>query len=418
MENVYLKHRSALGQLLQDGDMAVFFAGHAPKSTADAHYDFKTNKNFFYLTGLQQEHFKLVLLKKGDNVETTLFIEKPDYDVEKWVGRKLKKEVATEISAIESVQYLDGFERFVTQAVYNNKAKRLVLDLEKLGWDEDHSVAHLFSKEFQLRFPHVPMASAHPMLTALRMIKCDYEVEQVKKAIDLTKQGLDAVMATLKPGMLEYQIASVFAHTIRYNGADGNSFPTIAASGGDAVILHYVENNKAVKRGDLLLLDLGAQYQEYCADISRTYPVSGKFTEEQAKYYNIVLKAMDAVIDMMKPGVAFSALNLKCREVLAELLIQDGLIENIDGLAKYYYHGVSHHLGLDVHDLGDREGVLAPGMIFTVEPGLYIAEKEIGIRIEDDILITEDGHINLSSSIPKTVEAIEAYMAQNGGKCC
>lgn len=412
MENVFLKHRNALAQDLNDGDLAIFFAGHAPKSTADAHYDFKTNKNFFYLTGLKQEHFKLVLLKKGDLLETVLFIEKPDYDVEKWVGRKLKKEVATEISGIENVQYLEAFERQITQYVHTNKARRLFLDLEKLSWDEAHSIAHLYGQEFQKRFPHVPLASVHPLMTSLRMKKCDFEVQQVQKAIELTKQGLDAIMDHLKPGMMEYQLASIFAHTIRFQGADGNSFPTIAAAGQDAVILHYVENNKAVENGDLLLLDLGAQYQEYCADISRTYPVSGKFSEAQKKYYNMVLKAMDEVIAIMKPGVPFTALNIKCREVLAELLIADGLIEDAEGLSRYYYHGVSHHLGLDVHDLSDREGLLAPGMIFTVEPGLYIAEKHIGIRIEDDILITETGCVNLSSAIPKRVEDIEAYMAR------
>lgn len=411
MENVFLKHRNALGSKMENGDMAIFFAGSAPKSTADAHYNFKTNKNFFYLTGLTQEHFKLVLLKQNNALEVTLFIEKPDYDVEKWVGRKLKREDAQSISGIDHVQYLDAFERTLTQAVYNNKVNCLLLDLEKLSWDESHSVAHLFSQAFTQRFPQVIIRSVHPMMRGLRMVKSEFEISQVKKAIDLTNMGLEAILKALRPGILEYQLESIFAHTIRYNGADGNSFPTIAASGEDAVILHYVENNKAVAAGDLVLLDLGAQYQEYCADISRTYPVSGKFSETQKKYYNIVLKAMDAVIAIMKPGVAFSELNNTCKSVLADLLIADGLLETAEGLDKYYYHGVSHHLGLDVHDLGDREGLLEAGMIFTVEPGLYIAELGIGIRIEDDILITEDGNINLSAHIPKTVEAIEAMMA-------
>lgn len=412
MQTVFVSNREKLGSTLNEGELVVLFAGQAPKSTADAHYSFKTNKNFFYLTGLTQQNFIVLIHRlKGETI-STLLIEKPDYDVEKWYGRKLTKEKAIEISGIETVLFVDGFERHLTQLIYADKVSKVFFDLEKLSWNEPHSSTHIFASTFKEKFMHVPVGSCHPILTQLRMIKSELEIAQIEKAIALTKEGLDSVMTVLKPGVFEYQLEATFSHRIRFNGADGNSFPTIAASGKDAVILHYEENDKAVQDGDLVLLDLGAQYQEYCADISRTYPVSGVFSERQKQIYNIVLKAMDAVITMMKPDVPFVELDKTCKSVLAQELMAIGLIESPEGLSEYYYHGVSHHLGLDVHDLGVRDGVLKPGMVFTVEPGLYIAKEGIGIRLEDDILITEDGHRNLSVAIPKSTEEIEAYMGK------
>jgi Xaa-Pro aminopeptidase len=233
----------------------------------------------------------------------------------------------------------------------------------------------------------------------------------MQKAIDITRDGLKDIMKVLEPGVFEYQLESTFTHSIKMNGADRNSFPTIAASGGDGVILHYVENDKKIEDNVLVLLDLGAQYKEYAADISRTYPSNGKFSSRQKEIYDIVLKAQAATIEIMKPGAKFSVLNETCKKVLTEELTSIGLIKTEEELSKYYYHGVSHFLGLDVHDLGDRDIVLEEGMVLTVEPGLYIAEEQIGIRIEDDILITKDGNRNLSIDIVKTTEDIESFMA-------
>lgn len=411
MKELFIKNREKLNSYLNDGDLVILYQGNAPKSTADANYTFKPNKNFFYFTGLNQENFIVALHKQNGAIVTNLFIEMSNYDVEKWYGRKISKETATEISGIETVQYTQEFEAWLTRLVYADKVKKLVYDLEKLGYYESDSFSHKQMLEHQKRFPFVPVGTIHPIATKLRMVKETQEIDQIQKAIDMTKEGLEAVMKFLKPSAMEYQLEATFAHSIRMNGADGSSFPTIAASGSEAVILHYVENNRPLEDNTLVLLDLGAQYKEYAADITRTYPVNGKFTDRQREIYNIVLKAEQAVIDIMKPGIPFTTLNETCRNVLSEELIKIGLIASIDELSKYYYHGVSHHLGLDVHDLGDREGKLEPGMVFTVEPGLYIAEEGIGIRIEDDVLVTADGHKVLSEAIIKTPEAIEAFMA-------
>ncbi|MBF4692718.1 aminopeptidase P N-terminal domain-containing protein [Fusibacter ferrireducens] len=402
--------RNALGEKLTTGDAVVLFAGKAPKSTADANYTFLPNKNFFYLTGITCENFIILMHKTERAFESHLFIEKPDYDIEKWIGRKMTKETATSISGVESVKYLDEFHDVLNRLIYNNQIQKIYLDLEKLSWDESDSVAHDFSMALQKRYPFIRLKTIHPILSEMRMIKTPEEIAHIREAIQMTDQGLRSILKMLKPDVMEYQIEATFAHAIRMAGADGNSFPTIAASGGDAVILHYVENNKAAKAGDMVLLDLGAQYKQYAADISRTYPVSGRFSERQKTIYNIVLKAQAATIEAMKPGVKFETLNEVCKSTLISELKAIGLIQKDEELTRYYYHGVSHYLGLDVHDLGRRDVILQPGMVLTVEPGLYIAEENIGIRIEDDILITEAGNENLSVMIPKTIDEIEKLM--------
>lgn len=407
---MHIVFREKLGQDLATGDAVILFAGKAPKSTADAQYTFLPNKNFFYFTGITNENFIVLMYKTEKTLETHLFIEKPDYDIEKWIGRKMSKETAISVSGIQSIKYLDDFQETLNRLVYNNKIKKVYLDLEKLSWDEEDSIALKFSKELKKRYPFIKLKTLHPIVSEMRVIKTSEEIERIKTAIKMTDQGLRSILEMLKPHVMEYQIEATFAHAIRMEGADGNSFPTIAASGGDAVILHYVENNKAVKSGDLVLLDLGAQYKQYAADISRTYPVSGRFTERQKTIYNIVLKAQAATIEAMKPGAKFETLNEICKTTFISELKAIGLIQKDEELSKYYYHGVSHYLGLDVHDLGNRDVVLQPGMVMTVEPGLYIAEENIGIRIEDDILITEEGNENLSVMIPKTIDEIEALM--------
>lgn len=410
MISKYEAHRAQLEGFLEVGDMAILFSGKAPKSTADAHYSFLPNKNFYYFTGCTQEHFIVAMVKTSKGLEATLFIEKPDYEIEKWIGRKLTSEAAEKLSGIHDVQYLDGFVSWVSKTVYNGKVERLFLDLEKMNWDESDSPAAVFAGDFAKRYPFVNVKSLHYILCELRVLKSDEEVELVKKAIEITHIGIDALMKTIKPELYEYQLEATFQYHIRMNGAERCSFETIAASGGDGVILHYVENSKQIKDGDLVLLDLGAQYQQYAADISRTFPVNGKFTDRQKQIYNIVLKAQNTVIEAMKPGIPFEELNKVCQRTLTDELKKIGLIKEDSELSKYYYHGVSHYLGLDVHDIGSRNGLLKEGMILTVEPGLYIAEENIGIRIEDDVLITEKGNEVLSKQIPKTVEEIEAIM--------
>ena len=396
---------------LKAGEMLVLFSGKPPKSTADATYTFLPNKNFFYMTGLKNSNFKLAVYKKNDGtIETLLFIEKANYDIEKWHGRKLTNEQATVISGIETIKYIEEFDNWMNGLIYNSKVSTIYLDLERVKADEDHSFPHKFGEKLMDKYLFLKIATAHPILAELRTLKSNFEVSQVQKAVDITKEGLESILKILKPGVMEYQVEATFAHSIRMNGADGNSFPTIAVSGADSFILHYVDNNKAVPDNSLILLDLGAQYNQYAADITRTYPSNGTYTTRQKEIYDIVLKAQESVIEIMKPGLPIAELNKTSKKVLLEELTRIGLIKSESELVKYCYHGVSHFLGLDVHDIGNEDRIIEPGMIFTVEPGVYIAEEEIGIRIEDNILVTKDGNINLSKDIIKTTEDIEAFM--------
>lgn len=412
MNEMYQKRRCKVAKQLKNNSLFVLFSGRAPKSSADAHYPFVVNRNFYYLTGIDRENFIFVMTKQGDQVKSILYIEKPDYDIEKWVGRKLKSEDAKAQSAIDDIRYIENFENDMARLANSGAVKRLYSDFERLSWSEDDGLQHGWSNAFIKRYPFVKVENAQPILIEQRMIKSAEEINNIRQAISYTKKGLEALMHTLKPNAYEYQLDSAFTHSITDQGSKGNSFPTIAASGENAVILHYIENDQPLTDGQMVLMDLGALYNNYASDISRTYPINGKFSKRQRQLYNIVLGAMDAVMAQMKPGTPFATLNDTCKAYLAEQLKGIGLIEKDEELSKYYYHGVSHHLGLDVHDIADRNRALAPGMVLTVEPGLYIAEEGIGIRIEDDVLITKDGYENLSVEIIKKVDDIEAFMAK------
>lgn len=413
MKDFFVNNRNKLNELLVEKEAVILYSGKQKKTTADGLYPFKVNKNFFYMTGLKRENFIVVCWKKDDVIKSKVFIEAPNELQEKWYGRKLRKEKVIELSGIEDVSFVEEFDTWLNGQIYADAFETLFFDLEKISWDEIDDIPHIQSKRINERYPFLSVRTAHPFLSEIRTVKEAFELEEMQKAIALTDNALKEVMAALKPGSHEYQMASTFLHEVYMNGGDGFSFPTIAASGEDAVILHYEENEKEIADDTLLLFDCGAQWNEYCADITRTYPANGKFTERQKEIYNVVLEAEVACIEAAKPGMTFESLNEVCKDILTKGCIKIGLIKEADELSKYYYHGVSHFLGLDTHDLGSRQAVFEPGMVITVEPGLYIAEEGIGIRIEDDVLITEKGSVNLSKDIIKTVEDIEDFMVKS-----
>lgn len=412
MQTFLENNRTHLYNQLEVGDIAVFYAGQAPVSTSDSFYPFRPDKNFYYLTGLKSEGFILVMAKQEKELTTTLFIKKPDYDMEKWVGRYLSDQQCKDISGIQTILYLEAFDEWFNKMVNSTYYKRVYLDLFKPQYQVSDShglkMAHLIRE----RYPYLVVANSHGIMSQLRIIKSDFEINKIKEATELTRLGLEAILNTLQPGDYEYMPAAEFNYVITKNGGDRNAFETIAASGENAVILHYIENEGKMKKGDLILFDLGAQFKEYAADISRTYPISGQFTQRQKVIYNIVLKAQKSVINQMKPGMTIKACNEVCKAFLIKELQGIGLIEEPEELGQYYYHGVSHFLGLDVHDVGFRDIPFEPGMVLTVEPGLYIAEEKIGIRIEDNVVITKEGTENLSVGLIKEVDEIEAFMAK------
>lgn len=412
--NLYKKRREQLMASVAEGKLVLFFSGMAPACTADSLYAFKPDKNFYYLTGLKREGFKLLLYKEKGSVQTMLFIDAPNNDVEKWYGRVLSEAYCKEVSGIENVCFLDDFKNKLHSLLDSGNYNTVALDLSRVNEDRPGMFAHRFAKVIKSDYPYVNIENLHSSLRGLRLIKDAYEIEQIRQAVALTKEGLERVMAGLKPGIPEYVAQADFQYSIMKNGAEGNAFETIAASGVNATILHYIENNQVMSDGDLILLDLGAQWNQYASDITRTYPINGRFTDRQKSIYEWVLRAQEAVIEMMAPGVSLEALNDKAKEVLTEGLLDLGVMDDEEDLSDYYYHSIGHSLGLDTHDLGRKDLILCPGMVLTVEPGLYIAEEKVGIRIEDDVLITDTGHEVLSADIIKTVDAIEKFMATCG----
>lgn len=406
----YTKRLEKLGKKLAKGETVILFAGLSPESTSDSRYSLRTNKSFFYFTGLKAETYKVALYADESGVDYTLFIEKPNYDVEKWTGRRLTKEQAGKISGIKNVLYTEDFEAWLNSRIYNDKTKRIMLDIGRYSWNDRMRLEEEFAKIITEKYPHVSIGSVSGEIAKMREIKDAHEIEQLRKAIDITDAGIRKLYAVAKPGMYEYELAAEFAYEIGKRG-ETNSFETIAASGENGYILHHVENDRKMQDGDLVLMDLGSWYKEYAADISRTFPVNGKFTERQKQIYEIVLKAQEDVLKVMKPGTPFAEINKACRASLLKSMKKIGMVKNDEELWKYYYHGVSHPIGLDVHDVGVRGGVLKAGMVLSLEPGIYIAEENIGIRIEDDILITKTGNEVLSKQIPKSVADIERLMA-------
>jgi Xaa-Pro aminopeptidase len=411
MKEFYQQNREKLLQQLEDRSILLLFAGEAPHQSADAFYGFVPNRHFYYMTGIDQPHVVLQILKWGDTIEETLYIEKADPVMEKWEGKKIDAEQAKELSGVNTVRYIDDFEKEFDRLLTRSDYKHLYLDLERRGWDSPMKRSQTFARLAQEKYPQLSIENAYHQISHLRMFKSAHEIEMIKKAIDITNLGIQRMMEYARPGMMEYEIEAHFNFVLNSNGIKHHAFPSIIASGKNATILHYEHNDAKTSGEDLLLIDLGAQYKWYNADISRTFPVSGTFTDRQKAIYNIVLKAELETIEAIKPGVAFKTLNEITKKVLSDGLKELGVIQDESEISKYYYHGVSHFLGLDTHDVGDyRDLILQPGMVITIEPGLYIEEESIGIRIEDDILVTENGYENLSKDIIKTVDEIEAFM--------
>lgn len=406
----FTKNRKNLIEKMEDNSIAVLFAGAAPYKSGDQQYHFSPNRNFFYITGIKEPNIILTISKSNGNASETVFVEREDPIMAKWIGTAMTIDEAREVSGIESVTYLDKFKETFSTAVTRLGVKKVYLDFERMEFDLPQNQAQSFAREIRERYPHLELLNVYNEITTLRVIKSEEEIEKMKKAIDITKDGIYQMLTNIKPGMKENEVEAYFDYEIKRQGASDFAFNTIAAAGKNATVLHYHQNNAEIKDGDLMLFDLGAAYDNYSGDISRTFPVNGKFTERQKAVYNVVLRTMKEVEKAAKPGISAMQLNDVAKKHLAEGCRELGLIKDDSELIKYYFHGVSHYLGLDTHDVGDRNKPMEPGMVITNEPGLYIEEEGIGVRIEDDLLITEDGCINLSKHIIKEIDEIEEFM--------
>ncbi|MFZ7134602.1 MAG: aminopeptidase P N-terminal domain-containing protein [Eubacteriales bacterium] len=407
----YRSNRQALMDLVKDNSIVLMFSGKAPHKSQDAYYPYEVNRNFYYLTGIERENIIYMAIKTDHEFEEFLFLEKNDPILEKWVGKKLPSEEAREISGVDSIFNDDYFRTKLNSIMANVRSniQHVYFDFNRNAWDDPHTLSLDFYNELHSKYPYLLCKDLSKLLIQLRSIKKPQEIKTIKKAIDITNEGIKNLMMNAKDHIYEYELEAYFNFTIKSKGA-GFAFDTIAASGKNATILHYIQNNNQINTNDLILFDLGASVFHYCADITRTFPVNGKFTERQKQIYDIVLSCMNKVIDHMQPGSSMGNINKLAKQLLAQGCKDIGLIDDLEDINRYYYHSIGHPLGLDTHDVGDRDVVLQPGMVYTCEPGLYIEEEGIGIRIEDDILITETGNFNLSGHIIKEVDDIENFM--------
>ena len=408
----YEARRNQLTAQMEEGSVLILYSGAPSHRSADSYYEFDANRHFFYLTGLRRENMILFMRKSPENSRVTLYIEKADPAAERWTGKMVTVEEAKKISGIQDVRFVDRFDAELNYLLNATDVSCCYFDCFRNGSRDLPGYNLSKAREFAANFPGVPLRNLWAMVSRMRMQKDEEEIALISKAIDITDQGLKRLMKNLKPGTMEYQAQAEYEYMIHYLGAEGPSFPTIAGSGKNGCMLHYETNRETCQDGSLLLLDLGTRLEGYCSDITRTYPVNGKFTDRQRQVYDIVLRANKEVALQAKPGMTTRELNDICKKVLAQGCMELGLIEKEEDIGKYYMHGVSHHLGIDVHDVTVEGVKLMPGSVITDEPGLYIDEWEIGIRIEDDLLITQDGCQVLSAGIIKEPEEIEAFMAQ------
>lgn len=417
MNTTYTGRRQALMENRQGPCAVCIFSGSAPMKSLDEAYPFAVDRNFFYLTGIERENMILVLKKNYLNtVSETLYIEPYDEVLAKWVGGRMRPAEATEISGIRDVRNVQDFYEDLNSLIEVSRGLgklTFFLDLWRYRNDQTNTPAHDLARRLQDRYPAVAIEDVFGDMAAMRAVKSEEELEFMRRAQENTRIAIEAMLRHARPGMNESELEGAFDFSLMKQGVRHHAFSSIVAGGKRATTLHYSENDQVVNDGELVLIDLGSACGNYCADISRTFPINGKFTERQKEIYNTVLEGQKAVIAAAKPGMTLRQLNQILVDYYESRLDDLGLRKDGKGVRDYYYHGVSHSLGLDTHDIStDRERTLKPGMVITVEPGLYIEDEAIGIRIENDVLITEEGCVDLSAAIPSTVEEIEAIMAK------
>lgn len=410
------ERRKALAAALPDSAIALLFSGQAPYKVGDEKYPFSVDRSFYYFTGLDKENMIWMLVKHKQYIQEYLFIEHYDEELARWVGGRILPEDAAEISGIDAIDWIeeamDTLLMESTRRLSEVTSIPVFADFSRQETNQELSAAHRFTQQLIQLQPQVQLHNITPYTTALRLVKDEHEIETLKAAIEVTKRGIYHMMDHVHVGMYENELEAYFDFTLKTFGCH-HSFPSIIASSKNATILHYEDNNQKIKKNALVLCDLGAAVDYMNADITRTFPASGTFTKRQREIYDIVLRANRYIMSLVKPGRTLKELNDCLVEFYEKELSALHLLRRGKRVQDYYWHGVSHMLGLETHDVTLANYVLQPGNVFTIEPGLYLEEESIGIRIEDNVLVTEDGCINLSADIIKEADEIEAYMAQH-----
>jgi Xaa-Pro aminopeptidase len=418
---LFIDNRKRFISHMKPHSIAIFVSNDEMPRSADGMYKFRQNPDLFYLSGIDQEQTTLILFPDAPNPSQReiLFVRKTNQHIAVWEGHKYTKEEAMAASGVENVQWNDSLSPMLhilisyAQNIYLNQN-----DHDRAYTDVPYKELRL-AREIRNNYPLHNFERASIIMHKLRSIKSPLEVAQIRKACEITEKAFRRVLSFVKAGVYEYEIEAEIIHEFLRNRATGHAYEPIIASGTNANVLHYNDNNQVCKSGDLILMDFGADYANYCADLSRTIPVNGKFTPRQKEVYNAVLSVFKQAKEMLHEGNNLDTYHKAVGEVMQEELIKLGLLNAAEVknqvadqplYKRYFMHGTSHYLGLDVHDVGSRFAEMKAGMVFTCEPGIYIPEEGFGIRIENDILLTESGNVDLMESIPIEADHIEDIM--------
>ena len=400
----YAGNRARLMETAAPGTLVLFFSDEEIRKSADANYLFYADRNFVYLTGIEQKESVLMLGKDEEgNVWERLYLLPKDAMAERWTGRRLSAEEAEAISGIREVRTTLELEADLRELM--QEYRRIGLDLSKCSPSDRDKPGHVLAKKLADVF------DISPAVRALRTIKQPCEIEALRKAEQITKDGILAMMRASRPGMYEYQYKAEFDRAIGQYGPKGPGFQSIISAGENNFCIHYDAYTGQAKDGDMVLNDVGAQWDNLIVDVSRGWPCNGKFTDRQKLLYNCALKTSNHMFSILRPGMKMADVDRTIRDYNAALLVEAGVMESVQEVGTYMWHGGAHHIGFDVHDQVVTPEVLEPGMVFCVDVGIYHEAWGIGFRLEDNCLITETGCENLSASIPRTVEEIEAVMA-------
>ena len=421
--SMFVDNRKRYAGRLERNSMAIFNSNDIMPTSADGVHPFVQQTDLFYLSGIDQEDSTLVIYPQApeEKYREILFLKETNDEIAVWEGRKYSKMEAQAISGIQTVRWLEEFETLIRSLAA--RADNIYLNTNehpRAGSSVETRDAR-FLKWCRQRFPLHNYKRSAPIMHALRAVKSPMEVELIQKAADITARTFERLLAFIRPGVWEFEIEAEIYHEFIRNRSRGPAFDSIVAAGADSCTLHYIKNDKKCLEGDLVLIDFGAEYANFNSDVTRTVPVGGRFSDSQKNVYNAVLSVQKAAIDMLRPGNTLEKVNADTGRLVQDELISLGVLDakavarqaaEAPLYKKYFPHGTSHHLGLDVHDYGDKYRPFEPGMVLTCEPGIYILEEGIGVRIENDILVTDGDPVDLTASIVREADEIESLMRQ------
>ena len=417
--SLFINNRKLFSAKLEENSIAIFNANDIMPTNSDGTMPFKQNSDLFWLTSVDQEESVLAVVKNNNQVKEMLFLKETNEHIAIWEGAKLDKETAQKNSGVEKIYWLNQMDEILNVEI--EKASKIYLNknIHSRSTSEVQTRDDRFRKVLIKNHPNKEIAEVAPIMHELRFIKSEIEIELMRHACNITEKGLRRILPIIKPGIMEYQIEAELMHEFLSNRSAGFAYQPIIGSGIDSCVLHYIDNNKMCEDGDILLMDFGAEYANYASDLTRTVPVNGRFSERQKNVYNAVHRVMKEATNMLRPGTDHKKMQQEVIKIMEEELIGLGLFDREDVkkqdpskpmYKKYFMHGTSHSLGLDVHDVGDTSTPMQPGMVFTCEPGIYIREEGIGIRLENDVLVTSGNPDDLMKNIPIDYQEIESLM--------